>query len=179
MRHEKRVFGVTGWKNTGKTTLLAALVQELTRKGYKISTVKHAHHAFDIDHKGRDSWRHREAGARETAIVSSARWALMRELRGEAEPSLAEILAKMAACDLVLVEGFKREPHPKIEVLGEHSDEPSLWHNDPSIVALAGEAQPAGCEVPYFHRDDTAAIAEFIVYHQALSPVMRNEGHGR
>jgi molybdopterin-guanine dinucleotide biosynthesis adapter protein len=178
MPHDKRVFGVSGWKNSGKTTLLAALVEELTRQGYRVSTVKHAHHNFNIDHKGRDSWRHREAGARETAIISASRWALMHELRDESEPTLTDMLSTMSPCDLVLVEGYKRESHPKIEVLGLDDAEPPLWHSDPTIVAIAGEAAPEGCDIPFFHRADATAIAEFIVYHQALPPVVRKEDHG-
>ena len=109
------VLGITGWKNSGKTTLTERLVRELTRRGWKISTVKHAHHAFDIDKEGTDSFRHRQAGAAEVAIVSGNRWALMHELRGEDEPRLEAILARLAPCDLVLIEGYKRESHPKIE----------------------------------------------------------------
>ena len=111
----QRVFGITGWKNSGKTTLTEKLVAELTRRGFRVSTVKHAHHDFDIDHEGADSYRHRLAGAVEVAVVSGRRWALMHELRGEDEPKLEEILARLAPCDLVLVEGYKREGHPKIE----------------------------------------------------------------
>jgi molybdopterin-guanine dinucleotide biosynthesis adapter protein len=177
MPANQRVFGVTGWKNTGKTNLLTALVENLTGIGYTVSTVKHAHHGFDIDHEGRDSWRHRMAGATETAIVSATRWALMHELRGDSEPNLADILAKMAPCDLVLVEGFKREPHPKIEVLAGQGGEMALWHHDPSIVAIAADVAPAGCHLPYFVRSEATAIADFIVYHQELSPKSRRADH--
>lgn len=108
-----KLFGITGWKNSGKTTLTERLVQELTRRGYQISTVKHAHHNFDIDHVGKDSWRHRKAGAAEVAVVSSARYAIMHENLGEAEPSLEAIVGKLAPCDLVLIEGYKRRSHKK------------------------------------------------------------------
>src|SRR5262245_12971297 len=110
------VFGISGWKNSGKTGLTVRLVEELTSRGYRISTVKHAHHDFDIDKPGADSFRHREAGACEVAIVSGKRFAIMHELRGDAEPSLVDILERIAPCDLVLVEGYKREPVPKIEL---------------------------------------------------------------
>jgi molybdopterin-guanine dinucleotide biosynthesis protein B len=111
-----KLFGITGWKNSGKTTMTERLVQELTKRGYKISTVKHAHHNFDIDHVGTDSWRHRNAGASEVAIVSSARYAIMHENMGEEEPSLQAIVSKLAPCDLVLIEGYKRESHRKVEL---------------------------------------------------------------
>lgn len=165
------VFGVTGWKNAGKTTLVAALVAELTARGFVISTIKHAHHRFDIDHEGRDSWRHRKAGARETALVSSARWALMHELGDdESEPDLDEIIAKMAPCDLILIEGYKREMHDKIEILrGDAGSDKPLWPDDPGIVALAASETPPGCSLPVISTDDTAAIADFIVTHCGLS----------
>ena len=111
----QRVFGITGWKNSGKTGLTVRVVEELTRRGWRISTIKHAHHAFDIDHEGTDSFRHRGAGATEVAIVSSNRWALMHELRSEEEPSMESVLARLEPCDLVIIEGYKREGHAKIE----------------------------------------------------------------
>ena len=113
-----RVFGITGWKNSGKTTLTERLVTALSDRGFRVSTIKHAHHGFDIDHAGTDSFRHRAAGAGEVAVVSARRWALMHELRGEDEPLLAQVLETLAPCDLVLVEGYKRDPHPKIECAG-------------------------------------------------------------
>ena len=109
------VFGITGWKNSGKTTLVVRLVEEFTARGFRVSTVKHAHHAFDIDREGTDSHRHRVAGASEVALVSGRRWALMHELRDDDEPALGEILARLSPCDLVLIEGYKREAHAKIE----------------------------------------------------------------
>ena len=110
------VFGITGWKNCGKTTLVERLVSELRTRGLKVATVKHAHHAFDIDHAGTDSFRHRAAGAQEVAIVSGHRWALMHELRDEEEPRLADVLTRMSPCDIILIEGYKREDHAKIEL---------------------------------------------------------------
>src|SRR5918998_4137865 len=134
------VFGVTGWKNSGKTTLVTRLVAEFTRRGYAVSTVKHAHHEFDIDKPNTDSFRHREAGAREVMIVSGHRWALMHELRDEAEPPLGAALERLSPCDLILVEGYKREGHPKIETRrrGAARGDP-LAPGDPSIVAVAAD----------------------------------------
>ena len=172
---ETPLFGITGWKNTRKTTLLAALVTELTARGLRISTVKHAHHAFDIDEEGRDSWKHRKAGSHETLVSSGRRWALMHEL-GEEEPelSLKEIAAHMSPCDLILVEGYKRDSHPKIEVLGSAmvTDDP-IWTADPSVVAVASDTPQSGCRLPIFDRNDVAAIASFIVRHLDL-PKNRN-----
>lgn len=160
---QQRVFGITGWKNSGKTTLTERLVTEFTRRGASVSTVKHAHHAFDIDKEGTDSFRHRAAGAREVAIVSEGRWALMHELRDETEPSLDQILARLAECDLVLIEGYKREAHEKIETrrLGARDKAP-LAPDDPAIVAIASDHAVEGTSLPVFDIDDVAAIADFI-----------------
>jgi len=160
----QRVFGISGWKNSGKTGLTERLVAELTRRGYRISTIKHAHHDFDIDKPGADSFRHRQAGATEVAIVSGTRFAIMHELRNEPEPPLADILARLAPCDLVLIEGYKREPVPKIEArrLEAKSREP-LSPNDPHIVAIAADHPVANSELPVFDLDDTISIADFIV----------------
>jgi len=151
------VFGVTGWKNAGKTTLTERLVAEFVRRGWRVATVKHAHHTVDIDHPGTDSFRHRAAGATEVALVGGQRYAIMRE---QAEPSLAEVLARLAPADLVLIEGYKREPHPKIEVRA--GDVPSLAANDPAIVAIAADTPPAETGLPWFRRDDIVAIADLI-----------------
>lgn len=158
-----RVFGVTGWKNSGKTTLVERLVREFRARGFAVSTVKHAHHDFDIDRQGTDSWRHRAAGAREVAIVSGRRWALMHELGDAPEPSLDDILSRLAPCDLVLVEGYKRDAHPKIEVRRrEAQDARPLAGISPNIVAIAAD-HPLGEEpLPSFSLDDVAAIADFI-----------------
>lgn len=157
------VFGITGWKNSGKTTLTERLVSELTRRGRKVSTVKHAHHAFDIDKEGTDSFRHRQAGATEVAIVSGNRWALMHELRAESEPPLDAILARLAPCDIVLIEGYKREGHPKIETRRlEAKDTRPLAPDDSSIVAIAADHEVDDAAVPAFQIDDVAGIADFI-----------------
>ena len=167
----QRVFGTTGWKNSGKTTLTERLVAELTRRGYRVATVKHAHHDFDIDKEGTDSFRHRAAGAREVAIVSGRRWALMHELRSEDEPSLENILARLSPCDLVLVEGYKRESHAKIETrrFGARDTAP-LTASDSNIVAVAADHAVTGERVPIFDLEDVASIADFIIAHTGLLP---------
>jgi len=157
------VFGITGWKNSGKTTLTEKLVAELVRRGWRVSTVKHAHHDFDIDKEGADSFRHRQAGASEVAIVSGRRWALMHELRGEEEPKLADILERLGPADIVIVEGYKRENHLKIEARRTGAkDRTPLAASDPSIVAVAADHPQAGETLPVFDLDDVASIADFI-----------------
>ena len=163
-----RLYGVTGWKNSGKTGLMERLVAEITGRGLSVSTVKHAHHATEIDHPGRDSHRHREAGAREVIVASPVRWALMHELRGAAEPPLDALLARLSPCDLVLIEGYKRSPHPKVEAHRPETGRPLLARNTPSVRAVATTAAPddpalAGLAVPILSLDDTAAIADFIL----------------
>ena len=166
----QRIFGITGWKNSGKTTLTEKLVAELARRGWKVSTVKHAHHDFDIDKEGADSFRHRQAGATEVAVVSGRRWALMHELRNEDEPKLADILARMAPADIVIVEGYKREGHRKIEARRREarSREP-LSPSDPNIVAVAADSPQAGEPLPVFDIDDVGAIADFVERDTGLS----------
>src|SRR5260370_10616248 len=131
-----RIFGLAGWSGSGKTTLLAALIPELVARGLSVSTIKHAHHEFDIDQPGKDSWRHRQAGAREVMVASARRWAVMHELRGAPEPSLDELVARMSPVDLLLVEGRKRHPHPKIEVHRPALGKPLLYPDDPWCVAI-------------------------------------------
>ncbi len=152
-----RVFGITGWKNAGKTTLVERLVAEFVRRGWRVSTIKHAHHDVDVDQPGRDSYRHRSAGASEVAVVGGLRYAIMRE---QAEAPLAEVLARLAPADLVLIEGYKREAHPKIEVRA--GEAPSLAAEDPNIVAIASDERPSETHLPWFRRDDIAGIADFI-----------------
>ena len=163
-----KVIGVAGFKNAGKTTLVEKLVAELTRRGHRISTVKHAHHSFDIDHEGRDSFRHRKAGASEVAVVSQHRWAIIHESRDEAAPSLENILGKLAPCDLVIIEGYKRDTHDKIEVRNLVLDHPQLAGDDPTVVAIAETGPIAGTPVPVFDRDDVTALAGFIERHMRL-----------
>jgi molybdopterin-guanine dinucleotide biosynthesis protein B len=157
-----KIIGVAGFKNAGKTTLIEKLVTELVRRGRRISTVKHAHHSFDIDHEGRDSFRHRKAGAAEVVVVSRHRWAIIHEMRDETEPSLDEILAKIAPCDLVIVEGYKRDAHDKIEVRNIALNHPELAGEDPTVVAIAANGPVPGAPVPVFDRDNVSALADFI-----------------
>lgn len=159
MSSRQRVFGVTGWKNAGKTTLVERLVAEFVRRGWRVATVKHAHHAVDIDRPGTDSYRHRAAGATEVALVGGHRYAIMRE---QEEPGLADVMARLAPADLVLIEGFKREPHPKIEVRAPGADQPSIAASDPTIAAIAADSAPSEQNLPWFRRDDIARIADFI-----------------
>jgi molybdopterin-guanine dinucleotide biosynthesis adapter protein len=163
------VIGVAGFKNSGKTTLVEKLVRHLTAQGYRISTVKHAHHSFDIDHEGRDSFRHRKAGASEVAVISNERTAIIHELRGEQPPSLEQVLAKLKPCDLVIVEGYKRDAHDKIEVRNLDLNHPLLAGNDPTIVAVAATGIPANTSGPTFDRDDVSALSQFIISHCKLN----------
>ncbi|GAA5540840.1 molybdopterin-guanine dinucleotide biosynthesis protein B [Ochrobactrum soli] len=164
-----KLFGITGWKNSGKTTLTEKLVRCLTERGYRIATIKHAHHNFDIDHEGTDSWRHRQAGAAEVAIVSERRFAIMHENLDGPEIALQDIADKLAPCDLILVEGYKREPHKKIELrrTGSH-DGPPLAENDPSIVAIATDHPQSGLSLPVFDINMVDEIADFIQNEMAL-----------
>jgi len=158
------LFGVTGWKDSGKTTLIVALVEEFIRRGVTVSTVKHAHDGFEIDREGSDSARHRKAGAYETAIVSNTRFALMHQQRaGGAAPTLEQILSKLAPCQLVLVEGFKSHPLPKIECIrGETARQEPVWKTNKNVVAVATDAPKPDCRLPQFDLDDVAAIADYI-----------------
>jgi molybdopterin-guanine dinucleotide biosynthesis protein B len=164
----KRVIGVAGFKNSGKTTLVEKLVLHLTQQGYRLSTVKHAHHSFDIDHEGRDSFRHRKAGASEVAVISKERTAIIHELRGQEPPTLTEVLDKLHDCDLVIVEGYKRDTHDKIEVRNLSLKHPELAGDDPTVVAIAANGTVNGPTVPVFDRDDVSTLATFILKHVGL-----------
>jgi molybdopterin-guanine dinucleotide biosynthesis protein MobB len=157
-----KLYGVTGWKNAGKTWLMERLVAEMVARGLKVSTVKHAHHSFDVDHPGRDSYRHRQAGAGEVLLASRHRVALMRELRGEAEPPLSDLLAMLAPCDLVLVEGYKRDAHPKVEAFRAETGNALIAPGDPTIRAVASDVA-LDLDRPVFDLNDTRAIADFIL----------------
>jgi len=159
------LFCIAGYKNVGKTTLTERLVREMTTRGLVVSTIKHAHHRVDIDQSGRDSHRHREAGAREVALVSGARWAIMHELRGNEEPSLADIVGRLSPCDIVLTEGYKQDSYPKIEVRRSGIDRPALAGKDPSVVAIACDMEIPDATVPVLDMDDVGAIADFILDH--------------
>lgn len=157
-----RLYGVAGWKNAGKTGLMERLVAEITRRGFTVSTVKHAHHSFDVDHPGKDSFRHREAGAAEVLLASRNRVALMQELRNAPEPPLSELLARLRPVDLVLVEGYKRDAHPKVEAHRAATGNPLIAPEDPTIRAVASDV-PLSLDRPFFDLNDTAAIADFIL----------------
>ena len=157
-----RIFGLAGWSGSGKTTLLTKLIPELIGRGVKVSTIKHAHHEFDIDKPGKDSWLHRQAGASEVVVASARRFALMHELRDAPEPSLDELVARMAPVDLLLVEGFKAHPHPKLEVHRPSVGKPFLYPEDPHIVAIACDTALAA-PLPVLDLADAAAIADFIL----------------
>jgi len=157
-----RIIGLAGWSGSGKTTLVTKVVPVLVKRGLKIATVKHAHHDFDTDQPGKDSWLHRRAGASEVAVVSSRRWAIMHELGDEAEPSLDQVLAKLSAVDLVIVEGFKRHSHPKLEVYRAAIGKPLLHPEDDCIVAVATDAPLPQAQVPVVMLDDIATIANVL-----------------
>ncbi|QYX55827.1 molybdopterin-guanine dinucleotide biosynthesis protein B [Roseovarius sp. SCSIO 43702] len=157
-----RLYGITGWKNAGKTGLVERLVTEITGRGLTVSTVKHAHHSFDVDQPGRDSHRHRTAGATEVLLASGARWALMHELRGAEEPALDDLLTRLSPVDLVLIEGYKHARHPKIEAWRAETGHPLIAPGDSSIRAVAADA-PLDLDRPVFELDDTSAIADFIL----------------
>jgi molybdopterin-guanine dinucleotide biosynthesis protein MobB len=164
-----RLYGVTGWKNSGKTVLVERLVAEITGRGFTVSTLKHAHHGFDVDQPGRDSHRHRVAGAGQVLVASSARWALITELRGAPEPPLAALLERLDPVDLVLVEGWKRDRHPKIETRRAGAAQEPIALGDPTIEAVASDAALDGLNVPVFDLDDVRGIADFILARTGLA----------
>ena len=158
-----KCFGIAGWKNSGKTSLVAALVTNISARGYKVSTIKHAHHAFDLDTPNTDSYKHREAGANEVMLVSTNRWAIQHELRDADEPDFETILEKLSPCDLVLVEGYKKENITKLEIIGPDSEREWLWTTDTNIKAIACDTKLDDCSLPNFHRNDINDIADFIL----------------
>jgi molybdopterin-guanine dinucleotide biosynthesis protein B len=163
-----RIFGLAGWSGSGKTTLMAKLLPELIQAGLRVSTIKHAHHAFDIDRPGKDSWQHRMAGATEVMVASANRWALMHELRGAPEPDLDELVGRMTPVDLLLVEGFKRHAHDKLEVFRRANAKPLLHLEDTHIIAIASTDPIPEAGVPILDLDDAPAIARFIRRHTGL-----------
>jgi molybdopterin-guanine dinucleotide biosynthesis protein B len=160
-----RIIGLAGWSGSGKTTLLTKVIPRLTARGLAVSTVKHAHHSFDVDQPGKDSHTHRMAGTTEVLVGSAARWALVHELRGAAEPTLDELLGKLAPVDLVIVEGYKRAPHPKLEVYRAAVRKPLLHPDDPHIVAIASDQPLPNAKVPVVALDDIEAIMNFMLNH--------------
>jgi molybdopterin-guanine dinucleotide biosynthesis adapter protein len=157
-----RVIGLAGWSGAGKTTLITRVIPVLVRRGLKVATVKHAHHAFDIDRPGKDSWQHREAGASEVVVASSRRWAVVHELRDEAEPSLTELLAKLSPVDLVIIEGFKRHAHPKLEIYRATVGKPLIYPQDDCVVAIASDAPLPKAQLPVLMLDDIEGIANVL-----------------
>src|SRR5882672_6764633 len=160
-----KTFGLAGWSGSGKTTLLIRLIPALIGRGLTVSTVKHAHHRFDVDQPGKDSWLHRQAGAHEVMVSSANRWALMHEQRGAPESGLDTLLAHMSAVDLVIVEGFKTHAHPKLEVHRPSIDKRLLCRDDRHIVAVASDSELGALPVPLLALDDTVAIVDFIIAH--------------
>ncbi len=162
-----KIYGVTGWKNAGKTGLMERLVADITGRGFSVSTVKHAHHSFDVDQPGRDSYRHRAAGASEVLLASGQRVALMQELRGAPEPALSDLLARLSPVDLVLIEGYKREPHPKIEAFRAEAGNPLIAPGDETIRVVASDT-PLDLDRPVFDLNDTPTIVDFILQEVGL-----------
>lgn len=158
---QPRVLGIAGWSGAGKTTLLVRLIPLLAAQGLKVSTIKRAHHAFDVDHPGKDSYEHRKAGAGEVLIASARRWALMHELGDEPEQSLAQLLRRLSPCDLILVEGFKEANHPKLEVFRPSVGKPALHPEDPTVLAVATDA-PIDTATPVVDLNDAAAVAAMV-----------------
>ncbi len=168
-----RVIGLSGWSGAGKTTLIVKLIPALNARGFRVSTLKHAHHAFDIDKPGKDSYQHREAGATEVLVASANRWALMHELRGAPEPSLAELLGKLTPVDLFIVEGFKADAHAKLEVHRVANGKPFLFPEDPHIKAFVGDiadsAKVLPPHMPHAHLDDVDAVVALVL--EFASPI--------
>ena len=160
-----RVIGLAGWSGAGKTTLVAKVIPRLVARGLRVSTIKHAHHAFDVDQPGKDSHTHRAAGATEVLVSSASRWALVHELRGAAELQLPELLQKLAPVDLVIVEGFKRETHPKLEVHRAAVGKPLLHLDDPHIVAVVSDRPLPAARVPVVDLDDVDAVVDLMIMH--------------
>lgn len=158
-----KIFGLAGWSGSGKTTLMVRLVPELTSRGLRVSTIKHAHHAFDVDRPGKDSYEHRRAGATEVLVTSANRWALMHENRGEAEPSVEELVARMTPVDLLLIEGFKHHAHPKVEVFRRANGKPLLAPGDPMVRAVASDGPVPEVSVPVMDLDRPDLVADFIL----------------
>ena len=163
-----KTFGFAGWSGSGKTTLIEKLIPLFVKRGLRVSLVKHAHHTFDVDQEGKDSYRHRQAGAAEILVTSSRRWVLMHELRGAHEPSFDDQVKHLSPCDLLIVEGFKFAPIPKLEVWRAQTGEGLLHPNDPHIVAVASDVK-VDTSLPLLDLNDAAAIADFIVKHQKLA----------
>ena len=161
-----KVFGLAGWSGSGKTTLMVKLLKALIDRGFKVSTIKHTHHSVDVDRPGKDSFEHRDAGAHEVMLTGAKRWALMRELRGDTEPEMCTLLKKMEAVDIVLVEGFKKYPHPKLEIYRPEVGKPLIAIKDKSVIAVATDVKALpNTAVPLLDIDNVTEIADFLVTH--------------
>jgi molybdopterin-guanine dinucleotide biosynthesis protein B len=178
-----KVIGLSGWSGSGKTTLLVKLIPLLTGRGLRVATLKHAHHAFDVDHPGKDSYEHRKAGASEIIVSSARRWAQIHEIGAGTEATLAQLLRRFGPCDLILVEGFKREQHPKLEVYRRATGKPPLHPSDPRILAVASDTEFPEAQVPVVKLDDVAGIADIVIAHAeplgmvlSLLETARNDG---
>lgn len=167
-----KTFGLVGWSGSGKTTVLVRLIPELTARGLSVSTMKHTHHNFDIDKPGKDSYEHRMAGATEVMLTSSKRWALQRELRDAPEPDMDDLIARMAPVDLVLIEGFKRHRHAKLEVFRPAVGKPLIAKDDDTVVAVASDGPVDEVTVPVLDLEDVVAIADFIIDHCGLGDII-------
>ncbi len=163
-----KVVGLAGWSRSGKTTLLVGLLPELIGRGLRVSTAKHAHHEFDLDQPGKDSFAHRAAGAAEVLVTSAVRWALVHENRGEPEASFEQVIARLSPVDLVIVEGFKHHDHDKIEVYSAANGKPLLAGDDPRVFAVASDVAVPDAPVPVVNRNDIAAIADLVIDHCGL-----------
>ena len=169
-----KIFGLAGWSGSGKTTLMVRLLPEITSRGLSVSTMKHAHHSFEIDSPGKDSWEHRTAGAREVLLTSTRRWVLMHENDDAPEPPVEELVGRMTPVDLLLIEGFKTHDHPKVEVHRPALGKPLLCHEDAHVVAVASDAGLAGLHIPVLDLNDAAAIAGFILTRCGLGSEARH-----
>ena len=165
-----RIIGLAGWSGSGKTTLLTKLIPRLVRRGLKVSTLKHAHHAFDVDQPGKDSYMHRMAGATEVLVSSQNRFALMHELRGAPELTLPELLVRLSPVDLVIIEGYKRDPHPKLEVFRASVGKPLIHPDDPHVVAIASDTPVPAARVPRVALDATEAVIDILLEHAGPPP---------
>lgn len=170
-----KLFGLAGWSGSGKTTLMVRLLPELVGRGLSVSTVKHAHHNFEIDRPGKDSYEHREAGATEVMITGGRRWALMHEIRDKAEPGVPDLVRHMTPVDLLMIEGFKSDEHPKLEVYRSATGKPLICRDDPKIVAVASDEKLNGLKIPQLDLNDIPAIADFIIGYCGLKD---ETGHG-
>ena len=163
-----KMFGLIGWQDSGKTTLMVKLIPEIIGRGYTVSSMKHTHHSFDIDKPGKDSFEHRRAGAGEVLVASGKRWALMHELDDQDEPTMDELVKLMTPVDLLLVEGFKRDHHVKMEVHRSATGKPSLCENDPTVVAVASDKALPHLDIPVLDINDVSAISDFVIGHCEL-----------